>query len=269
LLCHFVASDAGLYKRENLDTELVDITFMSDAELPTGKFQVSCGSALSSALKGIPQRVVFVATDKPMFWIYSKKEIHNIKALKNKKLATFPAIAPPHHLANIVLMKSGLNVDQDISLLPARDDTARFGLLKSGDVDAAMISSAIAPAKLEKCDFKRLCCLGDELRVPTTGLAIDQTYLDKETRLIQTLVNILKQSLAIIHEDPDTVASVLHKYFDVDDDIKKETAKLLGQYYTKDGRTTDEIAQNAIGALSKSLSIDTVPEWQQIYKFTD
>ncbi len=265
LLCHFVAVNAGLYQRENIDVELIDISFVADTELPSHVCQVSCGAALGSALRGMPQRILFVATDKPMFWIYSNNEIKSLGELAGSKIATFPAIAPPYHLANIILKKSGINVERDIVWLSARDDVARFGLLASGNVDAAVISSIIAPAKIEQTGKNRLCFFGDKIRIPTTGLAVDQSYLEKETELIKTLVNILKHSLSIIHQDPNAVARVLKEYFDVDDSIKMETAELFQNYYTKDGRTTQEIAQNAINTLCKSLSISTIPDWQQIY----
>ena len=73
LLCHFVAVDAGLYQRENIDVELIDITFVADNELPPHVSQVSCGAALSSALKGIAQRIIFIATDKPTVHVIEQK----------------------------------------------------------------------------------------------------------------------------------------------------------------------------------------------------
>ena len=66
LLCHFVAAEGGLYSRHGIRVRLVDITFVPDAELPAELFQVSCGAALAGALQGNGQRVVFVATDRPM-----------------------------------------------------------------------------------------------------------------------------------------------------------------------------------------------------------
>jgi len=268
LLCHFVALDSGLYKLENLAIELVDITFTADADLPNDLFQVSCGAALSCAAQGFPQRIVFVATDRPMFWLYSTREIRNINGLINSKIATYPEFAPPHHLVNLVLKKSGINVAHDINLLPARDDMARLGLLKSGNVDAAVISSAIPPAKIEQAGYRMLCCLGDELRIPTTGLAIDQSYLEKEPELVQTISSILKQSLSIIHKDPDMLGAVLQRYFDVDDKFKNATAQLYQQYFTANGRTTAEIAQHAIDSLCNALSISKIPDWEKIYCYS-
>ena len=108
LLCHFIAVEAGFYARHGLQVELVDITFVADADLPGNWFQASCGAALSSAVRGRQQRVVLVAADKPMFWIYSRPDLKRIEDLRGVRLATFPPTAPPRHLANIVLARGGL-----------------------------------------------------------------------------------------------------------------------------------------------------------------
>ncbi len=268
LLCHFVAAKAGLYKRHRLQIELVDITFANDSDLPQQMFQTSCGAALASALQGIPQRVVFVATDKPMFWLYAKRDIESLKDLKNRKVATFPAIAPPHHLANIILQRAGIDPKQDVNLLPARDDVARFGLLKTGDADAAVISSAIPPTTVEKSGFHELCFFGDTIRMPTTGLAVHATQLKQQAGLVETLVAILKEGLSLLHNDPVLVADVLQQYFDVPADIAGETAAMYEKYFTHDGQTTPEIAQLAVDALRKSLQSSTEISWQEIYAFS-
>jgi ABC-type nitrate/sulfonate/bicarbonate transport system substrate-binding protein len=269
LLCHFVAVKAGLYTKENIDVELIDITFISDADLPEDVFQASCGAALSSALRGIPQRIIVVATDRPMFWIYSNDSISSLEDLQDSRIATFPAIAPPHHLANIILGKHGIDVKQQVRLLPARDDTARFGLLSAAYVDAAVISSALSPVQIGQQGFNNLCFFGDEIRIPTTGLAVDQSFIEKEPELTRTLVSIYKQSLSMIASDPALVRSVLQDYFNVADTYSKKTAEIFTPYFTTNGVTSETIAQNAIASLCKSLLITTVPDWQQIYTFAD
>jgi ABC-type nitrate/sulfonate/bicarbonate transport system substrate-binding protein len=267
LLCHFVAVKSGLYKKNKLQVDLVDITFVPETELPKHWFQASCGAALASAVKGITQRVVFVAADKPMFWIYARPGVKDLAELKNKRLATFPASAPPHHLANIVMTRAGLDVSTEVSLHSARDDTARLGLLQGGYVDAAVISSALAPGKLTQRGFNTLCFFGDEIRIPTTGLAIDQAYLDKEFELTRTLLGIHKESLLLIHNDTVLLGRVLQEYFDVAKEHADATARLYQSCYTQDGKTTGDIAQAAINSLSKSLNVSMPIPWQQIYQF--
>jgi ABC-type nitrate/sulfonate/bicarbonate transport system substrate-binding protein len=260
--------EAGLYEKQGLEIQLVDITFANDADLPQQLFQVSCGAALASALKGSPQRVVFVATDKPMFWFYALRSINNLKDLVNKKVATFPVVAPPHHLANIILQRAGVDAKKDIALLPCRDDVARFGLLKTRDADAAVISSAISPETIVKQGFTELCFFGDAIRLPTTGLAVHATHLQQNRGLVESLVSILRESLSLLHSDSALVARVLQHYFGLPADIIDKTATNYEKVFTVDGKTTPEIAQMAVDSLRKSLHIDTSVAWQDIYDFS-
>jgi len=265
LLCHFVAAEAGLYAKQKLRVELADITFIAESDLPVDWFQASCGAALSSALRGFPQRVVFVATDKPMFWMYCRREIANLRGLAQMRLATFPEFAPPYHLANIILFRAGLTDSEAVRLYVARDDTARLGLLRSGDADAAVISSAIAPARLDAMGFNNLCFFGDEIRIPTTGLAINQAFLEAEPDLTRLLVNIHKESLKLLHHDENLVSKVLRDVFDVADEHAAVTARFYQACYTQSGCTTPEIAQAAIESVSEPLKAGKPPHWREIY----
>lgn len=268
LLCHFVAEEAGLYKNRRLRIELVDITFAIDTDLPEHMFQASCGAALSSALQGTPQRIVLVATDRPMFWFYATRKLASLEDLKNKKVVTFPSIAPPHHLANMILQRAGIDPNKDVALSPARDDVARFGLLKTGDADAAVISSAIPPATMERAGFRELCFFGDTIRLPTTGLAVHATQLKDDIGLVEALAATLRESLALLQQDSGVVSQALRRYFDVPADIAEVTAAGYRVLFTHDGRTTPEIAQLAIDSLCKSLHIDRSVPWQEIYDFS-
>ena len=267
LLCHFVAVEAGFYRDRSLEVELVDITFVPETEMPKHWFQASCGAALASAVKGIPQRVVFVAVDKPMFWLYARPGINGIAALKGGRLATFPAIAPPHHLCNLILTRAGVDVLNDVELRPARDDVARLGLLKSGHVDAAVISSAVAPARLTALGFTTLCLFGDEIRIPTTGLAVDQSFLEQHPETAASMVAAHRQGLQLIHRDPALVGRVLHQHFDVAPEYLEVTSRVYPTCFTETGSTTPEIAHAAVSALAKSLGIASPPDWRNVYRF--
>jgi ABC-type nitrate/sulfonate/bicarbonate transport system substrate-binding protein len=265
LLCHFVAVQAGLYERERITVQLADITFVADAELPDHVFQASCGAALASAVRGGGQKVVFVAVDRPLFWIWSRAPLEDLTGLTQRRLATFPAMAPPHALANIVLRRAGLEAGRDVTLLPARDDLARLGLLRSGSADAAVISSAIAPARMAGLGFHPLCFIGDELRVPTTGLAVDQAHVQRAPEQVRTLVGIHRESLRLVHADRALTAAVLRDWFDVGAAIAEETAQRYAAAFTADGRTSPVIAQGAIDALCAAMGVAARPPWDRVY----
>jgi len=267
LLCHCAAVEAGYYQRRGIAAELFDLTFTADADLPEDVLQVSCGAALASALRGQPQKIVFVAVDRPMFWIYARGRQHRLQDLAGKKMATYPPAAPPHHLANMVLARHGIDAGSDMTLRPARDDTARLGLLLSGSVDAAVISSIVAPAKLEQAGMRRLCLVGDEIRLPTTGLAVHAAYLEREAERVQQVVSILAGGLALVHGDETVTGAVLQKYFAVEKQLAGATAQYFRGCFTRDGRTSETIAANAIGAMGRSLGVAPLPAWDEVYSF--
>ena len=268
LLCHFVAAEGGLYSRHRIRVRLLDITFIPDTELSEELFQVSCGAALAGALRGNGQRVVFVATDRPMFWLYGNRGVENFSALRHGRIAAFPIGTPPDRLTRLVLQNADLAPGSNLELAPARDDVARFGLLKSGDVHGAVISSAIPPATLERAGFHRLCFFGDAIRLPTTGLAVHASQLQRRGPLVASLVECLKEALGLMHSDRSLVAHVLGRYFDVPGTAIEQTAKLYSDCFTSNGRTTPAIAQAAVDSLSASLGIDTPVAWEQIYDFS-
>jgi len=167
----------------------------------------------------------------------------------------------------MVLAQSGVDPATATTLLPARDDVARLGLLLSGSAEAAVISSSLAPARLARAGMTRLCGIGDSVRIPTTGFAVHEAFQARESALVEATVHILRRALTLIHRDPGLVASVLGKYFGVEERDRPETAALLAPYYTEDGRTSETIAQGAIDAMCRSLSISAPPRWQTIYRF--
>jgi NitT/TauT family transport system substrate-binding protein len=265
LLCHFMAVEAGLYRSEGIEVELVDLTFFDEPGHPPHWYQASCGAALVSALKGFPQRVFFVAVDRPMFWIWARAPLADLAGLAGGRIATFAATAPPHRLANIVLQQAGLNPMKDVALMPARDDVARVGLLRSGSADAALLSSAVPPARMRALDFNRLCFIGDALRLPTTGLAVHPAQIERAPAEVSALAAIHTAGLRLIHADPELTATVLRDWFDVGADIARATSHSYAAAFTENGRTTPDIAQGAIDSICASLGTAESPAWDRIY----
>ncbi|MEJ8568049.1 ABC transporter substrate-binding protein [Elongatibacter sediminis] len=267
LLVHFMAVEAGLYRRENLNITLTDITFVADTELPPDVFQASCGAALTSAIRGLPQRVLFVAVDRPMFWIWTQEPVSALAGFRGRRLATFPVQAPPYNLARVILGQAGVNADSDVQLLPARDDVARIGLLRSGSADGAVLSSAVPPARLTALGLHQTCFFGDHLRLPTTGLGVDRSMLERDPGLVSALTNVHRESLHLIHAEPDRTAAILSGWFGVETEHASITAELYASAFTRDGRTTAEIAEQAIAAIGGALNVTAPPDWRTVYPF--
>jgi len=85
------AKEKGYYREEGLDVDLVvmrDTLGISALIGGNADFASMSGAGLTAILAGMPLRFAFSSFYRPMFWIYAKPEIQDIKALKGKGSAS-------------------------------------------------------------------------------------------------------------------------------------------------------------------------------------
>ena len=266
LLCHFVARRYGFYESAGLDVRLLDTSFTPDDRLPDANyFQVACGAALLS--RNVRFRVVLAAVTRPMFWLYGTAGIGAIEQLAGKRIANFPPPAPPYWFNRVVLRKHGLDPDTDVELKPARDDAIRLGLLREGAVDAALISSAFSPVAIQRLGLNFLTMLGEELSVVTSGIATTEKIASEDPQLVEGLVNVYRQSLAVIHDSPAEIHPILQDVMNISHEDAIKTHKLILPCYTPDGYVDAESLQAGLADLNAELGDDAAISAEEVYDF--
>ena len=266
LLCHFVAQRGGFYAAAGLDVRLVDTTFTPDEKLPDANyFQVACGAAVFS--RSVRFRIFLAAVTRPMFWLYGTAGTDSVEQLAGKRIATYPALAPPYWFNRIALRNHGLDPDNDVELKPARDDAIRLGLLREGAVDAALISSAISPAAIQQLGLNTLTLVGDEIRFVTSGIATTEKIAQEDPDLVQSLVSIYRQSLAVIHEAPTEICSILVDVMGITQEGAEKTYELILPCYTPDGFIEMDTLQAALDTLSAEQGTDAPVTAGDVYDF--
>jgi ABC-type nitrate/sulfonate/bicarbonate transport system substrate-binding protein len=253
LLCHFVAQRGGFYRQEGLQVGLIDTTFVPDDKLPPRTFHAACGATLLGYINGATCKVLLVNTDRPMFWLHGANGVNSVAELAGKRIASYPGMAPPAHFL------AAITAGTDVQLLPVSTDAARLGMLRSGDVDAALISSALPPAIMARHGFSNALLLGDEFRAPTTGLAINTALLSEEAGLVACMVKSHQQSLAAIHSDDALLKLVLSEELGLPVPAVAETVMLVRQLFTRDGRSSEAVEQGAIAAVAARLGVEEIP----------
>lgn len=265
--CHFVARHAGLYERHSLQPRLIDATFIADDALPPHSFLAACGSALAAWLQGADTRVVFVATDRPMFWLYGRPELRGLADLEGELVAGYPPAAPPAVFLREVWASHGLAPDR-LQVRAARDDVARVGLLRDGGAAAALISSAVPPGVMQAFGFEPLMFLGDEIRVATTGLAASPSLCKGERDLVAALCACYSEALALIHQDTAIVEAALRSgVVSIGSDVAS-LAVVLRRCYTQDGESPAERLQQGADRMARAMGIEGARSVSGLYDFS-
>lgn len=255
LLCHAVALRAGLYEQKDLAVTLLDSTFIPDQELPENTYSVACGAALAGFLQGGNQRVVFVACDRPMFWVYGRPSLGQLTDLDNARIATFPEAAPPAGLLRKLL------ADADVSphLLPCRDDVARLGMLRMGSVDAALLSSLFLPCQVESNELRRLAFVGEMLRLPSTGLAVPGNLFDAAPEQVEDMTGVFQKAMRLVFSEDDLLCEVLRKTFSVPRECLRQAAETVRSCYNPAGHCDAGFVQAAVDNMATALGVESRP----------
>lgn len=269
LLPHLVAKRLGYYRDEGLEVRVVDVTFVRDEDLPgESYFQVACGAAYLGRREGHPFKVVLAGTDRPMFWLHGRPGIERVEDLAGGRVATYPAVAPPHYFQRVTLQNHGLDPDADLAFRPARDDLIRLALLRDGDIDAAAISSAISPVTVQRLGLRKLAYFGDEVSFVTTGIATTEAILARQPELVSALVTVFRRALDAIHGDPDAVVPIIADVLRESEEVAAETYALVESTYTRDGRVTLEQAQANLDRVGAEVRFGSDVAAQDLYDFS-
>lgn len=265
--CHFVARHAGLYDRHGLRPTLVDSTFTPDDELPAPTFHAACGAALAAWLQGADTRVVFVATDRPMFWLYAQSDIRSLEDLSGRIVAGYPPAAPPAMFLRQIWAERGL-APEGLRIEAARDDIARIGLLQDGHAAAALVSSVMPPSVMKALGFEPLVFLGDEIRVATTGLAVHASLREQAPELVRAMCNCYLEALRLIHDDASVVQAALRDVAAPIGGDAAELAALLRRCYTAAGRSSLDELQQGADRMSAAIGVRNARPVAGLYDFS-
>jgi ABC-type nitrate/sulfonate/bicarbonate transport system substrate-binding protein len=254
LTCHFVAVHAGLYARHGLRVKLLDMRPIPDEDLPDDAMSAACGTALLRWLRGAHVKVVFIASTRPMFWLYGRGGMSDLEQLANEHIAGYPPGTPPAHFLRLVFEEAGLDPENDVSIIAAPDDAARLALLTSGEAAAALISSKTAPRLEAGSALRRLCSLGDSIPIPTTGLAVDAALLARDPRAVAALRATFAAALRVVHESDAELRSALCSAGLVEDGDADSACALVREFYSRDGRLPAGDVLAGVRRLARSVN---------------
>lgn len=253
LACHFVAQRAGLYAARGLEVRLFDANFVADEQLPPRTFLAACTGALIDWLRGAALRVVFVACERPMFWLVGRSGAST--DLADARIAGYPAGTPPAALLQLLLSGSGVAA----TVIPARDDPARLGLLRAGEVEAAVVSSAVLAGRLAARGLTVLRFFGDALRLPSTGLAVMRELQARDPALVHAMSECFRDSLRLLREDERLARAALATGLDLKRAECGEALALLHACYTRDGRCESSVTEAGIEAMRRLTGVAERP----------
>jgi NitT/TauT family transport system substrate-binding protein len=271
-----VAEGLGYYADEGVDVAIRDGVRWDDERLRQAAVVGLGRTLLIRLLAETPWTMLCVNTERPLFWFMARPEFADMSELRGRRVAMHPRLVAPGTFARIILRGRGLDPDSDIEaveMFPG-DYAEHIRMLKSGELDAAVIGSTWSPEQLEAEEGLRLLLFfGDDLQIPTTGVAVDPSVLPLDDPRVEGLVRANLRALDAMLADPALGAEHVGRLLPAADaaTARDYYDRYVGSRFKASGQADPEVVARALPLVAEELRIITgravdLPPAEEIYR---
>ena len=272
VLAFTTTRDKGYYREEGLDVELILMSAPTASRaLVGGDVEVATvgGAGLPPLLSGAPLRFVFTTYYRPMFWLYGKSEIREVKELKGKKVGISGIGSGPDSLLREALRRTGLEGGRDVFIVGLGVMPTIYGGLHAGLVDAAMLSPPFT-FRAEEAGFRELISFIKQDLVELQGsILVRDALLQSDPALLGKFIRATYKGFSYIKENRSGAISILSRYLQVKEDLAtKAYEQVVRPALTTDGTMNEEMQKKAVEHVLKRMDLKEAPPLSRIFDFS-
>lgn len=218
----WVAHDAGLFAKEGLEDQIIFIPSATQLAqvLVAGDVDIASlggGPVMAASLSGAELKVIGNNVNKLIFSIHAKSEVKSIEDLRGKRIAVSRFGSSADIAARTALRKFNLDPTKDVNLLQLGTMSNMFGALKSGAVEASVVSP---PTQFlsEKMGFKEIVSITEmDLAYPNPSMAVAGDLIRKKPDLIDRFMRAYVRGIHRARNDKESTIKTLAKYTAITD----------------------------------------------------
>ena len=240
----WIAQEAGLFKKHDLDFQLIFISSSGVATAATlgGNAEIALTGGIGNVRAYVQgaSDIVFIGGVKNILThsLMGKPDIKRPEDLKGKRVGVGRIGSNTHYFVIQALRRYGMDANKDIQPIQTGGGPETLAALVSGGLDAAAMT---APADVRAvAQGYRFVINGPELRIPyaATSFVTLRSLINKRGPVLGRFMRVMADASMILHTDKPFVYKVLGKYLRVTD------TKILDASY-----------QSEIPALERRLEI--------------
>ena len=218
----WAATDAGFFAKEGLDDQIVFIPSATQLAqvLVAGEVDIASlggGPVMAASLSGADLKVIGNNVNKLIFAIHAKPEVKSIEDLRGKRIAVSRFGSSSDIAARTALRKFNLDPTKDVQLMQLGTMSNMFGALKSGGVEASVVSPPTQFAS-EKMGFKEIVSITDmNLAYPNPSMAVPGELIRRKPDVIDRFMRAYVRGMHRARVDRDGAIKTLAKYTTIPD----------------------------------------------------
>ncbi len=220
----WVARDAGFFAKEGLEDQIIFIPSATQLAqvLVAGDVDIASlggGPVMAASLSGADLKVIGNNVNKLIFSIHTKPDVKTLEELRGKRIAVSRFGSSADVAARAALRKHNMDPAKDVTLMQLGTMSNMFGALKSGAVEASVVSP---PTQFlsEKMGFKEIISITEmDLAYPNPSMAVSGELIRKKADLIDRFMRAYVRAMQRARADRDGTIKTLAKYTTVSDSV--------------------------------------------------
>jgi NitT/TauT family transport system substrate-binding protein len=216
------AQEAGLFREEGLDLELVHIASTSRAiqSIVAGELAFSTldpAAVVEANLNGAEMALVGAVTNRLVFSVLTRPEIQRPEQLRGKTIGITRIGSSTHTAALVALDIWGLKPDQDVSLRQLQEVPAILSGLQAGQIDGGVVSPP-TNTRGRQAGFLELLNLAEQgPQYPSICLGGARGWLAANQDAALGYLRGYVRGVQRFKSDREFALGVLRKYLEIDD----------------------------------------------------
>jgi ABC-type nitrate/sulfonate/bicarbonate transport system substrate-binding protein len=259
----FSAKDKGYFKDEGLDVDLIQMTGnLANLALMSGEIEFTTvpAAAMAANLRGANLRVLFSSWEKPLFWIFTRTPVRDIKELKGMKVGVPSFNAVTYFLLREFLSRHGLEPGKDYTLIQAGDSAPRLLALQNGFVDATILPLPWNFSAQEAGMHELVSLAKADIIAPNGSIVLREELLRSEPLLVEQFVRAAYKGLRYAVERRAGVIPILMYNLKIKEDLASKGYDAARPALTTDGSFSEDSQKKAVDLVVKSAGVkDTLP----------
>ncbi|MBM4264766.1 MAG: ABC transporter substrate-binding protein [Deltaproteobacteria bacterium] len=223
----WVPLDAGFFKKQGLDVELVYISGapIGAAALMSGEVAISQGGvtgSITSNMKGSGTYIILGGADRFPYQLIAHQSIKQLSDLKGKRFAVSRIGSADHTATMFVLPKLGIQPDKELNIVQVGPVPARFAALVNGSVQGALL---IPPetVKAKELGYKILSNFAEiEIHYQQNGVYTTRNLISKRPDMLRRFATAYSEGNHYIHTNSEGTQRIMRKYLQGDEKAIRE-----------------------------------------------
>jgi NitT/TauT family transport system substrate-binding protein len=266
-----IASEKGMDKEEGFTAAFTNTTgSVAIKAMLAGDFDVtlSVGGSLTAGVSGAPTKVIYVHVAKPLYFLYGREGVANVKALEGLRVGVDATGGSGEFALRRAMQAAGADPSKATFLAMGFQNTPPS--LIAGAVDAAVLTppTEFQLAKSGKT-FVNLGFLGDYAAGLTGGVGTTDKMIRERPNALRAVLRAQAKAHRFVLENRAETIAVMSRFLNMSaDDAAKSYDSTVLPHYSKTGDIPVAVQQAVVDEQGRMLKLSKTPQLPTLFDFS-